>query len=167
LETIAVYWESKVKVYSITHVTDLSMSRIIFPFKAAEQLGKMLLTLEDPVQRFELVTQDYIDAAFSQLTLFYDRSRQQAAGTIMKKWGEEIQTRVTQESPLELVYLHGPHFQDRFGIIDIAFTALKNSNIEIITTGCAGNTIYIVLPDKRAHFANQVLRETFVIPTSN
>ena len=41
LETIAVYWESKVKIYSITLVTDLSMLRVTYPIETTEKGRKI------------------------------------------------------------------------------------------------------------------------------
>jgi len=167
LETIAVYWESRVKIYSITEVTNLSMTSILFPPLALEKLGRIVTTLEEPVHRFELVTQDYIDPAHSQLNLFYDRSKQGAADAALGKEADKIKVTVTTTSPVELIYLHGPHFQDRFGIADTVFSALKGDNIQVITTGCAGTTIYIALPRNQADQAAKILRETFIIPTTN
>ena len=167
LETIAVYWESKVKVYTVTHVTDLSMARFIYPSNCTEELGKTLMALEDSVQRFELVTQDYIDSTHSQMNLFFAITKQKKAEVTIGKLADQMQAKVTFTSPLELVYLHGPHFQDRFGIADITFSALKGDNIEIIAAGCAGTTIYIAVPHKQAHPATRILRETFIIPTAN
>jgi len=167
LETIAVYWESKVKVYGISHVSNLSMVRLVFPVTATEELGKALIPLEDTVQRFELVTQDYIDSTLSQMTLFYNRAKEGKVATALRKWGDEMQATIALTSPLELIYLHGPHFQERFGIVDIAFSALKDANIKIITAGCAGTTVYIAMPEKQGLPATRILQETFIIPTTN
>ncbi|MCK5515683.1 MAG: hypothetical protein KAI39_02325 [Desulfobulbaceae bacterium] len=166
METIAVYWESKVKVYSITHVTDLSLINLAFPIKATEELGKALMDLEDSVQRFELVTQDYVNSTLCQMNLFYDQSKQENAEKRMRKWAEKMQATVTSVSHLELIYLHGPHFQERFGIVDIVFSAFKDDNIKIITAGCAGTTIYLAVPDKTAVPATRILRQKFIIPAT-
>lgn len=167
MQTIAVYWESKVKVYSITHVTDLSMVRLTFPLKATEKVGKALTDLEDSVQRFELVTQDCVNSTLSQFNLFIRRSKQEMAKGILTNLATKLQTKITLNSPVELIYLHGPHFQDRFGIVEVAFSALKSGNIEIIAAGCAGTTIYIALPHKQGESASQILRKTFIIPITN
>ena len=166
LETIAVYWESKVKIYSITLVTDLSMLRLTYPIETTEKVGKSLTVLEDSVQRFELVTQDNVDAARSQVNLFIRRSKQKAVKEESVKLRNELQAKVILDSHVELVYLHGPHFQDRFGIVEIVFSALKSGKIEILAAGCAGTTIYIALPHGQGEPANQVLRNTFIIPTT-
>ena len=167
METIAVYWESKVKVYSITHITGLSLSSLIFPIKTTEKIGNALIDLEHSIQRFELVTQDYIDSTLSQINLFYDRSKEEITEKVMSAWCEKMQATITSTSPLELIYLHGPHFQERFGIADIVFSALRNDNINIITAGCAGTTIYIAVPNKSAVPATRILRETFILPINN
>lgn len=167
METIAVYWESKVKIYSITLVTDLSMLRLTYPIETTEKVGKALAVLEDSALRFELVTQDNVDATRSQVNLFIRRSKPKALKEESVKLRNELQAKVTLDSPVELVYLHGPHFQDRFGIVEIVFSALKSGNIEIIAAGCAGTTIYIALPHKQGESASQILQKTFIIPTTN
>lgn len=167
METIAVYWESKVKVYSITHVSDLSMVQLTYPIETTEKVGKALAALEDSVQRFELVTQDNVDAGRSRVNFFIRRPRQKAVKGVSKEWKEELQVDVTLNSSVELIYLHGPHFQDRFGIVEIAFSALKAGSIEIIAAGCAGTTIYLALPKDQGVPARQILRNTFIIPTAD
>ena len=167
METIAVYWESKVKVYSIIQVTELTLVRLIFPLMLTEKLGEALVPLEHTVRRFELVTQDYIDSSHSQFNLFFQQSMLKTAEGIFDKWENLMQVKPALISPVELIYLHGPHFQDRFGIVETVFSALKGGGIEVIASGCAGTTIYVATPHRQAKPASQILRETFIIPSTN
>lgn len=166
METIAVYWESKVKVYSITHVSELSMVQLTYPVETTEKVGKALAALGESVPRFELVTQDNLDSGHSQLNVFIRRSEQKPVKGVSEEWRDELQVNVTLNSSVELIYLHGPHFQDRFGIVEIAFSALKAGSIAILAAGCAGTTIYLALPEKQGVPACEILRNTFIIPTA-
>jgi aspartokinase len=164
LETIAVYWESRVKVYSITELTGLTLAQFTFPNTSSEQWGRRLIALESVIPRFELVIQDSIDTALSQFSLLFTGAGRDTVEAISEIWINEPFTTLEFSAPLEMVFLHGPHFQDRYGIVDIAFSALQQKNIDIIAAGCAGTTVYIVLPDQMGHAAKSVLTDTFFIP---
>ncbi|MBW1635413.1 MAG: hypothetical protein JRJ68_03965 [Deltaproteobacteria bacterium] len=164
METIAVYWESRVKVYSITELTGLTLARFTFPISDSERWGDRLIQLESVISRFELVIQDRIDSESLQISLLFHCSLQGNIEEMAEQWNSEPSTSVAFSSSLDLVFLHGPHFQDRYGIADIAFSALQEGKIDIIAAGCAGTTIYIVLPDKMGHAAKQILTDTFFIP---
>ena len=164
METIAVYWESRVKIYSITELTGLTLAHLTFPSAISAQWGNRLIELEAVIPRFELVIQDYIDTALSRVSLLFTRSVQEEVEKMAEKWMNEPFTSLEFSAPLEMVFLHGPHFQDRYGIVDIAFSALQQKNIDIIAAGCAGTTVYIVLPDQMSHVAKSVLTDTFFIP---
>jgi len=164
LETIAVYWESRVKVYSITELAGLTLAQFTFPNIDGEQWGRRLIELESVIPRFELVIQDSIDSTLSQISLLFTGAIRHTVEEFSEKWMNEPSTSLEFSAPLEMVFLHGPHFQDRYGIVDIAFSALHQKNIDIIAAGCAGTTVYIVLPDLMGHVAKSVLTDTFIIP---
>jgi aspartokinase len=67
-------------------------------------------------------------------------------------------------SPAELVFFQGPHFGDRYGIAEVAVTALADGGIQMMAVVCSGACIYIVLPEGRSEEAVRVLAETFEIP---
>ena len=67
-------------------------------------------------------------------------------------------------SPVELIYFHGPHFGDRFGIADSALKALADGEIPILAFGCSGASIYIVLQENGSKKARNLLSHVFEVP---
>lgn len=168
METIAVYWEACVKVYGITEKPGLVMGVLHFP---AEHLGcwsDRIIELGNSLRRFELVTCHGVEADRMQLSLVIEATGRETLLKLMDGWldGERQSTRFLVEEQVDLIFLHGPHFQDRFGIADIAFSALAKANIRIILSGCAGTSMYLVFAGGEGDTARKILTDTFLIPTT-
>jgi aspartokinase len=69
-----------------------------------------------------------------------------------------------QMSPAEIVFFHGPHFGDRYGIADVTVAALAGGGVQMVAVVCSGACIYIVLPEGKSEEAVRVLAATFEIP---
>ena len=67
-------------------------------------------------------------------------------------------------SPVELVYFHGPHFGDRYGIADTALGTLRRKGLPILAAGCTGASVYIVVPEQRSAEIKQILSDVFDTP---
>lgn len=67
-------------------------------------------------------------------------------------------------SPVELVYFHGPHFGDRYGIADMALGTLRRKGLPILAAGCTGASVYIVVPEQRSAEIKQILSDVFDTP---
>ncbi|MBN2034323.1 MAG: hypothetical protein JW836_13705 [Deltaproteobacteria bacterium] len=78
--------------------------------------------------------------------------------------GDEITRRVI---PVELVFFHGPHFGDRYGIAEAAFRALTDNGIKAFASACSGSCIYLVLAEGESEGAVQFLSGTFEIPRAS
>ena len=167
METIAVYKEERVKVYGITEKTGLALAIISFPASRVEQWGQLIVLMENHVERFEFVTYHATNKSMTELHLLFDQKKIEPLNDILSKWvGTNQQTEFRLKQPVDLLYLHGPHFQDRFGIADIAFNALLRKDIEILVSGCAGTSMYLVTPANQSQDVKKILTETFLIPTS-
>lgn len=167
LETIAVYKEARVKVYGITEMDGLALVTLSFPANHMEQWGQRVALLEEHIKRFELVTYHAADEKRTELHLLFDQIPLESLSDTLEKWVKSDQQSTFQlRQPVDILYLHGPHFQDRFGIADIAFNALKQNDIEILVSGCAGTSMYLVTPAHQGATTLKLLTETFLIPTS-
>lgn len=167
LETIAVYKEARVKVYGITEKNGLALVTLSFPANQMEQWGQRVALLEEHIKRFELVTYHATDKERTELHLLLDQIPLKSLSDTLEKWVKSEQQSTFQlRQPVDILYLHGPHFQDRFGIADIAFNALKQNDIEILVSGCAGTSMYLVTPSNQGTTTLKLLTETFLIPTS-
>ena len=167
METVAVYKEERVKVYGITEKTDLALVVLRFPANKTELWGLRTIDFENYVKRFELVTYHATDKSIIELHLLFDRKNASALSSILKEWiKDEQNTEFLIKQPVDILYLFGPHFQDRFGIVDIAFNALLQSNIDILVSGCAGTSMYFVTSQNQGHRGLKILQVTFLIPTT-
>lgn len=160
METIAVYWEERIKVYGITAQYNLTLANITFSRSDLASIASILRHLESQINRFELVTcQDFSDVM--RIHLLYE---QQHSNWVADSFnGKDVQT----TTPVDLIYLHGPHFQDRFGIIDSTLAALRAHGIFTICSGCAGTSMYLVFTEGVGREADRILTENFLIPTSS
>jgi aspartokinase len=167
LETIAVYKEARVKVYGITKQDKQVLLTISFPANQMERWGQRFALLEKHIKRFELVTYHAAHKERTELHVLFAQTSFEPLAETLDKWIEkERQATFNIRQPVDILYLHGPHFQDRFGIVDIAFNALKQNNIEILVSGCAGTSMYLVTPTNWGTATLKLLSETFLIPTS-
>jgi len=164
LETIAVYREKRVKVYGISEKPGLCLGTLQFP---SDRLVECESWIKD-LDKFEFVT--YHSAKQDKAVLHF--LVEQSNKSSLESWVQTLlegdtKAQFTIQSPVDLLYLHGPHFQDRDGIAEVAFSALKKHNLEVLVVGCSGTSMYIVTPENLGHTATRILTETFLIPMSN
>jgi aspartokinase len=158
LETIA--------VYGITKKPDLILVILSFPANQIERWGQRIDDLAYYTGRFELVTYHAADKSMTDLHLLVDQKTIDPLIEMLTKWTKNTaRSGFKLKQPVDILYLHGPHFQDRFGIVDTAFNALLQNNIEILVSGCAGTSMYLVTPAIKGPIALEILTETFLIPT--
>lgn len=171
METIAVYWEDRVKVYSINEKSDLALATLHIPEKHMAKLGDQLCTLQEHLGRFELITAQPCNAGSRKslnIYLVLDGSKAGSLENLMNKYVScHPQTKFTIMTPVDLLYLHGPHFQDRYGIADIALSAFAENDCKLLLSGCAGTSMYLVVPEGQAPLSKKILSNKFLLPNSS
>lgn len=165
METIAVYWEPQIRIYGVTTVTGLTLYTVVFPAAAMARWGALVTSLGQAGVAFQLVNLQPLAAGEMQLSLLFapdGREREVRrlfeAGTAGGGHGSW-----RQQAPVEMVYLHGPHFQDRFGIAEAAIAPVLAASIPLLASGCSGTSIHLVVPENCAARVVDCLGETFVI----
>lgn len=164
METIAVYWEPKIRVYGLTTKTGLALYCLTI---AADRLlfwSRRIRDLEETFGEFEMVNLQTGSAGTMQLCLVLRRDGAAAdAGRLLAAGRAEEQASLQIISPVDLIYLHGPHFQDRYGIAEAAFSPLHKAGIAILAAGCSGTSVYLVVAGGKSREAAACLSETFVL----
>lgn len=165
METIAVYWEPKVRVYGLTTVTGLSLFSLFLPTEKLSHWGRVVEGLEGQGGKFELVNIQTASPTTMQLCLIptLDNHGPDVRRELEEHLDNAEISSLKVTAPVELIYLHGPHFQDRYGIAEAALTPLKKVKISVLAAGCAGTSVYIVVAENRAREAAVCLSETFVL----
>lgn len=162
METIAVYWEAQVRVYGLTEKRGLSMLNLHFP---AHRLDHWAGTLGDlqAYGEFELVFMQP-DAAGLRLTLLPSGSAvAELEGLLQQRLQGEEGSSLNCQAPVAVLYLYGPHFQDRYGIAEAALRPLRKAGVVVLAMGCAGTSVYLVVDEGAAERARAALAETFVL----
>jgi len=165
METIAVYWESKIRIYGITIKPGLALLNLDYPLGCGAFWSDQLNGLQSIAGRFYMVTAQQTGMETLQLSLLVDQSVADDSRLFLERAVEmEGQSSLIVQQKVELIYLHGPHFQDRYGIADAAFTLLQKYGFSLLASGCTGTSVHIVVPAPTAQDVAQCLGETFIVP---
>lgn len=167
METSAVYWEPKIKIYGFHEVFNLSLLEATVKSKQITLVDSWLRDLDDSEINFNLILIQTLKAHTSNLYLVFGR-----------KWEEKIQRYCDStlqkdseksfliRSPVELIYFFGPHFGERYGIADTIFQVLAENNLSILASGFSGSAVYLVLPENGIEKVRPVLSSAFEVPKS-
>lgn len=165
METIAVYWEPKIRVYGLTSQVGSSLYTVVFPLNRLSFWAEIVRRLGQTGEEFLLVNLQTASATSMLLCLV--TAAGPGDGEISRAFDKGLEneeaTTLQIVQSVELIYLHGPHFQDRYGIAEAAARPLRLADIPILSFGCAGTSVFIVVPEKRAIEATACLSETFVL----
>lgn len=165
METIAVYWEPKPKIYGFKEVTDLSLLNIEIRPGKMSQWGLWLMELADLDIGFHLILAKYSTHQKLRLYILLEKFwADSVLSSIDKRIDLESEKYFHLTSPVELISFHGPHFGDRYGIAYSAFKALDDQEVRILIAACSGAAVYIVMPEKKLQEARLFLAEAFEAP---
>ena len=63
-----------------------------------------------------------------------------------------------------MVAIHGPHFAEESGIINVMHSALSSQNLQVLAISTTLSTSYFIIPALEVVRALDILREAFEIP---
>jgi aspartokinase len=160
METIAVYWEPRIKTYGFQRLTDLALIEFSYPFHEIKSLGEILSQdeLQNMKPRFMIAQESDGEVSFIFCLPVEE-------GKDFHKSLEKNLRPITHRYiyPVGIIFFHGPHFGDRYGIADATFSTLSNADIEVIASGCSSSSVFLVLVQDDIDKAEEVLGETFEV----
>lgn len=164
METIAVYWEPIVRVYGFDIKADISLLHLKC---STETIDTFLNDIEQHVETsstflFSQLQLQQPGMAHLYLAADHDHISDYRNGLETDRMDSDLM--VTAFSPVDLLFFHGPHFQDRFGIANNVFKTLDPMGITVHTIGCTGTSIFIVTGGGQAEKAREMLTEAFAVP---
>ena len=166
METVAMYWEPKIKTYGFQVVKSLAVYRYVISANLSTHWDRALEFIEHGPDRFHLICGHLNPSLELSLMLLCDPdqgrsfSRRLAAGM---PTGDGCLGQVT--TPVELLFFQGPHFGDRFGIADFTYRALNDHADRLLAAVFSCASIYLVLPEGAADEARERLTAAFTIPS--
>ena len=166
METIAVYWEPIIKTYGFSVKTDLSLVKISFPSNWIATFGAKVGELDTNLTGggFNMLVGHLFDGKRMQMNLLFENRGTDLIGRLNKLVNKEPAISLHVDTPVELIYFQGPHYGDRYGIADAAFSPFNENKISILASGCSSASIYIVVSENNSGTAVKFLSEKFAVP---
>lgn len=166
METVAMYWEPRIKTYGFQVVKELALYRYLIPVNRSNHWEHALECIENGPNRFHLICGQLNESLDLSLLLLCgpDRGRSfsrpiEAELPIVEGCRRQVIT------PVELLFFQGPHFGDRFGVADFTYCALKDHANALLAAVFSCASIYLVLPEGAADGALDQLNAAFNIPS--
>lgn len=158
METIAVYWESRIKTYGFNKLTHLSLFEFNYPDERIAELDKILSSpdFQDIKTQF-MILQKKADG----ISLVFCLSGSEGGDFHAFLRNDSTLKPYRYLSPVGLLFFHGPHFGDRYGIADAAFSPLSEAGIKIIAAGCSSASVFFVTAEDDLNRAEEALSKTF------
>ena len=165
METIAVYWEPIIRTYGFNLAEALYLCQIgVAPDKLAAW-GQALQSIADSGPAFRLVWAQSGHGDQVKFFLLCDDNHWSRVHPFLAHH-KHLGTLEEVSSPLmvDLLFFQGPHYGDRYGVLDFTLTPLVEAQVPLLAITCSVATIYLVLPSGWGEQAKRLLSACFEIP---
>jgi hypothetical protein len=172
-KVVATYQEKVIKVYWIIPQPDLDLwgmsiatADILAGFAAAlMEMGQLGLVIPFLVALPGLEGKEFI--------LSFSTARRQPGGAdhgsevrrVLKNHLPEL--RPMRLTPVAGLFLHGPHFGDRYGIAHTLVEALDQAHISLLALSCTISSISLIIRQQELAAAQVILTNTFAAPVES
>lgn len=161
LDVTAAYWEPQIKTYGFRKSTGLLLVEMKARPELLGSLGEELAQLGDLGIRFHLA---FMQASEGTAVRLYVLIQQEREKELLQHVRRSSSTGIEMSSPVDMISFQGPHFGERFGILDAALQALSSKKIRVIASVCSMSCVYLVLETGQAERAAFALSEAFDVP---
>lgn len=165
VETAAVYWEPVIKIYGSSIKKDLLITTAHVPESRLSKLGTQLQAVGNGRGVFEMALMQRIDDKTYKVGLLYEKRRVEAYRGLFNP--SVALFSAIEHRNAELLYLHGPHFHDRYGVASAALSNLQKEECALFAVGCSGTSIYLITPEKKAQCSADALEKIFIVPKTS
>ncbi len=166
METIAIYWESKISTYGFNLLEQLIMGHVQVPLNRLSSWGAGLQEMADE-SAFRLVWAQTSQQEDIKFFLLCDDSQWHTVESFFTTGTAQADRfGPWQRHPeaVDLLFFQGPHFGDRYGIMAYTQKALADKQIPVLAATCVVATINLILPAGQGAAAKDELTCTFNIP---
>jgi hypothetical protein len=164
METIAIYRESVISTYGFNLLERLILVHVEVTSGQLSRWGAFLQDIaHEPA--FRLVwSQSCRPDSIKFYLLCDDKQWHKLNPLLIRCTQDKIVTWRRCTEAVDLLFFQGPHFGDRYGIMDFAQKALIEKQIPLLAAVCSVATIYLILPGGRGETAKSELTCMFNIP---
>jgi len=158
METIAVYWESKIKTYGFNKIDNLFLLEFYYPATKTTELGKILSNDNFQDTKTKFIAAQESNNGISLVFCLPEKEGRDFHNSLKKILSLNSYRYLY---PVGILFFHGPHFGDRYGIADAAFSSLLEADIKIISSGCSSASVFLVVAEDDLSRAEEVLGKAF------
>lgn len=171
-KVVATYQEKVIKVYWIVPQPDLDLWGLDIPSgailaglaAALTDLGGLGLTIPFLLAIPGLGAKEFI-ISFS--TARRDPSAGDQGRDVRRILRQHLpDTRLVRLTPVAGIFLHGPHFGDRYGIAHTLLEALEKAHVTLLALSCTISSISLIIHQHELAAALLVLGKTFEAPVA-
>jgi len=166
METIAVYWESRIRTYGFNLTDGLRLCRIGISPTNMGAWGEALQSMAEHEPAFRLVwAQGGVRESIKFFLLCDDNHWSRVQPFL--EWHQQLGAicEMQEAEIVDLLFFQGPHYGDRYGVLDFALAPLTKAAIPLLAVACSVATIYLVLPAGWGGKAKKILSTEFEIPS--
>jgi len=163
VETAAVYWEPRIRIYGMEVLMDLRLLRLEMPAPLLQSDSfSQMASLPGKFRSLMLQKADHGRIA---LTLVADSKMSEEIGALLQQLADsDPKQRRFAVSAADLVCFHGPHFQDRYGIAEMCYAEVCRSNLAIEAVACTGTSVYFATSAGQGQRLAECLRNICILP---
>jgi aspartokinase len=157
------YNEQVIAVYGITSQADLDLYDVSLPIEYTGRFGSFLSVLGELGLKLPFLVSNSAPREKDIHFLFALSADQR------QRAGQAFENRLpgrgySCRGPVSALFVHGPHFGDRYGIANAFITALRNAGIPILALSCAVSSISAVIAGNDPDKAVEALNSRFQTP---
>ena len=156
---IASYQEKVIRIYDIVQQSDLDLWSLTVDQSDLGDLGAALITLGQSEIRIPFVIalpspEDRLNFSFC-----LPGGQEPQIRAVFSSHLGDVQP--AHHSQVAALYIHGPHFGDRYGIANTLIRALESSGVSLLALGCTVSSISAIIKEADLAAAVQTLEATF------
>lgn len=166
VETIAVYWEPQIRIYGMDVSTDFDLVQFHLP--SGLPGVELLENLQTISGRYNLLLAQNSETGKTVCSFL---AKAEISAELVRALKGMAGNGGANPPPFQcsadLLSFHGPHFQDRYGIVERIFAQLQHGGIVPLVCGCTGTSVHIVIDAGQGLSARRCLEEICVIPSGD
>jgi aspartokinase len=161
---VAAYQEKVIRIYCLEHKSHLDLWELSVPSAGAlDALGAALVALGESELRIPfLVAAPWL--VKQELLFSFGAASERAAEVRSILAGHLPALAPRRQTPVAAIFVHGPHFGDRYGIAHTLVQSLERAHLLLLALSCAVSSITVLVRQQDLAAALQVLGETFEVP---
>jgi aspartokinase len=164
-EVVASYQEKKPKVYGLQWSEKNEILQIILNRDSLSTVGAVFNELSNIGIHLTFLSTIPQNQTKGEATLFFCLPEPQKRNyeSIIKKLPPLVL--VSRKPSIALFFMNGPHFGDRYGIINELLASFNNARVEPLALSCSIASIIGVISRGQIHQAIEAIQDCFDVPT--